>query len=109
MRVFEEASQAASRDRVAVFLRTHLPSRTAGMTDADLHEMIVDGEKQAGYYGIESERGITQFLILRLHVGPHFDEEPEVSHFLSFPGADPERKIQALLDTYAEALGSTKD
>jgi hypothetical protein len=100
---FDKSAQADFHQRLLAFLRAELPKETAAMEDAALLERIVDGERRASAYGIESDAGIAQFVCLTFMAGPAFDEIPEVRAYLQEPGMEPEDKLAELVD-YLTAL-----
>jgi hypothetical protein len=70
---------------LAAMMRDTLPSMTAGMTDEQLLERVIQACARAARLGIERECDVTRFVGLSLLAGPDFDALPNVRHFLQAP------------------------
>jgi hypothetical protein len=95
--------------RLAADLRQTFPEYTAGQTDQQLLERVVQADRKATAYGLETEKGLSQFIALTFTAGPNFDEIPAVQQYLRFPGIDPHHKIDVLVDCLAEMEQEQKD
>ncbi len=94
----EDSWRADFYRRMAARLREFLPEQTRPLDDATLLARVADGDRRARKYGIQTERGIVQFLGLTFMAGPRFDELPQVQAYLRFPDLHPDRKMDILVD-----------
>lgn len=104
MNTLDEASQEDFHQRLLFFLREELPEETSEFTDEGLMDWIIENEKRALKYDVETELGITQFVCLTFLVGPKFDELPDVHAYLKEPNTDPDEKMDILADEFLAAL-----
>lgn len=70
------------RELVALF-RTRLPDETHGIDDAALLALVIDADHRAATYGIDTERGIAEFVGLTLIGGKSFDLRPRMHRYLT--------------------------
>jgi hypothetical protein len=98
----ERAWQADFHQYLAGIYREHLPVVTAPLDDATLLQRVVAADKKARAHGIETKRGIAQYVGIALVNGPDFDEHPEIQRYFQMPGATPDEKMQYLTDRCAE-------
>lgn len=103
MEVLDQSTRVDFHQHLVTFLRDELPEATAAFDDTALLEQILESERRAAVYGIESDAGIAQFVCLTFLAGPTFDEIPAVNAFLKEPGMDPEQKLEELVE-YLAAL-----
>ena len=73
----------------------------AGKTrDQIVRDLIVRARRD---FGIECERGMTQFVILGIGYSRQFYEIPAVEEILKQPGSTPSHRIQTVLDGVVRA------
>lgn len=99
----DQKTTQAFHKRLLLFLRKEIPEATATMDDIALMEHIVESERKASKYKIESEAGISQFVCLTFVAGLEFDGIPEVHEFLTMEGFNPEEMLDELVN-YLSAL-----
>jgi hypothetical protein len=99
----DQIANQAFHKRLLLFLRNEIPEGTATMSDAELMQRIVESERRASKYKIESEAGISQFVCLTFSAGLAFDDIPEVREFLTLEGFNPEEMLDELVN-YLSAL-----
>ena len=104
IRELSEVTRAQFRERLRVMLRETLPSVTQDFDDDRLGEIVVNAEGRAHGLGIESQRGVAQFVMLDVCSTQHLDEQPEVNHFLTQSRLAPDTGIQVLFDALLEKL-----
>ncbi len=102
MNTLDEEAQAKFHRRLIVFLREEIPDETAEFTDDALMERILQSEDRASTYGIITEQGISQFVLLTFMVGPDFDEVPEVNAYLTEPSNEPDERLNQLVEEIIE-------
>ena len=101
--IFDQIATQAFHKRLLLFLRKEIPQSTAKMDNAELMQRIVESERRASKYKIESEAGISQFVCLTFAAGQTFDEIPEVREFLTLDGFNSEEMLDELV-SYLSAL-----
>lgn len=108
LNVLDQASTASFHHRLMLFLRKEIPEATSSMDDVALMEYLIESERRASRYDIESEAGVAQFVCLTFAAGLKFDELPEVQSYLQQPGLEPEEKLDELVN-YLNALEDNPD
>jgi hypothetical protein len=98
LQVFEDAAQEAFRQRVATYLRKHLPEITAAITGEELDEKIVRYRTRAARHGAVSERAIAKWCFVSLVTTETFDDLPEIRDYLAEPTPEPSVKVDTLMD-----------
>ena len=98
-----ETTTLAFHRRLMKFLREELCEVTSSMDDNALRKRIIEGERRALKYDIESEAGIAQFVCLTFVGDPKFDELPEVQNYLQKSDLSSEEKLDELIN-YLDAL-----
>jgi hypothetical protein len=102
MDILNDAAQANFHQRLIVFLREQIPDETAEFTDEALMERIIQSEDRASTYGIITDHGISQFVLLTFMAGPDFDEVPEVNAYLTEPSDAPDERLNELVEEIIE-------
>jgi hypothetical protein len=64
--------------RAAQFLRDQFPANAGRAEPEKLAAAIRYAMGRAASYGFESERDIVNFLVAMMHLGPKFDEDPNL-------------------------------
>lgn len=103
-RSFDRSPNADFHYRLIGFLREQLPDETAEMSDEGLLGRVLESERRAARYGVESEAGITQWMCLTFLAGHAFDEIPEVASYLREPEPAPDEKMDELVDNIESEL-----
>jgi len=62
--------------RALDFLARHYPGLARRAGDERFMRLVEHGRARAVLHGFTSERHIVQYLLLMLHLGPRFDEDP---------------------------------
>lgn len=106
--VLDEATTERFYRRLLTFLREEIPEATSSMDDEALTERIIESEKRAAQYDIESQAGIAQFVCLTFVAGPRFDEIPEIREYLRQSEPHGEEKLDELVN-YLDALEDDPD
>lgn len=65
---------------------------------------ISAADAKAATYGIVSERGIGQFVMLTFLAGPNFDDIPKVHRYLTYPRVEPHHRIETLFDYFVDRV-----
>jgi hypothetical protein len=104
MKSLQQATKQRFHQQLKEFLREELPEETAAMSDQSLLDRIMDSDRRAAKYQIESQSGIAQFVCLTFAAGPGFDEIPEVRELLTDPTSelDPEERLELLVEELAD-------
>ena len=100
MDTLDKAAQVDFHHRLITFLRDELPEETVELSDGALLEQIVQSEERALTFGIETELGITQFVILTLTLGPNFDDDPAIRACLKESGSSPDERLNSLVEEF---------
>lgn len=103
MAALDEAASSRFHNRLMVYLREEIPGATSGINDEALMQHIIDSERRAAKYNIESEAGIAQFVCLTFAAGADFDEIPEIQEYLQQQDLSGEEKLDELVN-YLDAL-----
>jgi hypothetical protein len=98
IQAFEAPVQAAFRQRVAEYLRKHLPDHTAKISAEDLDGNILRWQARAARHGAVTERAIAKWCFLSLATTETFDESPEIRDYLALPEPAPAAKVDTLMD-----------
>ena len=98
IQVFEEFAQEAFRQRVAAYLRKHLPEITAAITGEELDEKIIRYQARAARHDAVNERAIAKWCFLSLVTTESFDDLPEIRDYLAQPAPEPSVKVDTLMD-----------
>lgn len=97
---FDAAAAEDFRWRLVKFIRVEIPDDAAGKSDEDLHGLVVESERRAAEYKVETERGIASFACLSLIFAQPADEVPEIKRGLT-ESKQPEDFLELLMDTLA--------
>ncbi|MEW4568322.1 hypothetical protein AB1L88_10680 [Tautonia sp. JC769] len=92
------ARRAGLHRRIAELYRQHLPELTASWDDAELLHRVAQADRKAIGLGIQTERGISQYVGFALANGPDFDEHLQIKAYFQAPGLTPDEKMQLLTD-----------
>lgn len=95
------ARRAELHRRIAELYRHHLPEITAPWDDPELLRRVEQADRKAIGLGIQTERGISQYVGFALANGPDFDEHPQINAYFQAPGSTPDEKMQLLTDRCA--------
>ncbi|WP_152051609.1 hypothetical protein [Tautonia marina] len=95
------ARRAALHRRIAELYRRHLPEITTPWDDSELLRRVEQADRKAISLGIQTERGISQYVGFALVNGPDFDEHPQIKAYFQAPGSTPDEKMQMLTDRCA--------
>jgi len=98
---------SAFHNQLMTFLRKEISEATSEMDGDALQKYIVNSEKRAEKYNINSEAGIAQFICLTFVAGPEFDEIPEVKNYLMESNIDPDEKLIELIK-YIDSMKDNK-
>ena len=107
-----QALEAASVDhlvhRVGIFIDTqcdfsHPYDGSPALAGDDRKRAVRDLVGRALGYGIHTERGIVQFVILGLGYSRNFDDIPRVRAMLREPGHAPDENMQRVLNAVVVA------
>lgn len=99
----DELDRSAQTDfhiRLSVFLREELSEETAQYDHDGLMALIAESEARAATHGVVTELGVTEFVILTILAGTDFDEDPYVRAYLREPDADPDARLDELVDIF---------
>jgi hypothetical protein len=65
--------------RALAFLERHYPNLARRAGDERFMRLVEHGRARAVLHGFTSERHIVQYLLLLLHLGPRFDQDPDLA------------------------------
>ena len=107
MQAFEGQSRANFHRQLMDYLRQELPEQTKPLDDAALREQIMESERRAANYGIETQSGIAQWTCLTFALGREFDAIPQIHAFLGAQDLpdDPETRLSSLVESLNSVLG----
>lgn len=74
--------------RASAFLKDRYPALAGQAGDDRLMQFVEHGRKRAQLHGFTSERDIVQYLLVMVHLGPKFDEDPRRAAVMA-PFLDP--------------------
>ncbi len=74
--------------RARDFLKSKYPELAGKADDDRILQFVEHGSKRAQLHGFTSEREIVQYLLVMIHLGPKFDEDPRRTAVLA-PFLDP--------------------
>ena len=94
---------AASRRRVAGFLKDNVPPGGSGVDAGFFHRVALHSEPSAKALGIETERGRARWAYLMMLSNGKAAQAPEVTAFLR-QGASADEQVKALVGHTAQAL-----
>jgi hypothetical protein len=86
--------------RLVEFIRVEMPDHAGAQSEDRLYGFVVESERRAAEYGIETEQGIALFACLSLMLGKAADEIPEIKSGL-IESDEPEDFLELLMDTIA--------
>jgi hypothetical protein len=89
--------------RACAFLREQPLPRSDALSDADLREQVAAVTGRAAQHGVETERGVLQWVWLSFACGGDFPGEPART-FLQRPEATPDQLLDVLFEQLAEHL-----
>ncbi|WP_169978643.1 hypothetical protein [Tautonia rosea] len=95
------ARRVKLHQRIAERYRHHLPEITAPWDDQELLRRVEQADRKAMSLGIQTERGISQYVGFALVNGPDFDEHPQIKAYFQSSGLTPDEKMQLLTDRCA--------
>lgn len=96
VKALEADKRARFHRELLMLFRKDIPQEVAKYDDAQLLEQIELGHNIARTYDIESERGVTRFIGLRLMTSPHFDEIPQCKAYLKRKDIEPTKKMDLI-------------
>ncbi|HEX5752138.1 MAG TPA: hypothetical protein VFZ09_38335 [Archangium sp.] len=102
MQILDALAERDFHRALMAFVRRELPDHTAHMEDAELRTFIRESQAHAERHGIESDRGVAQYVCLALETTPAFADDPNISKFLHLPGMSPEVLLEELVDLLNE-------
>jgi len=98
----DRAWRADFHRRLADLYRHELADLTSSLDEPALLARIAEADKRAMSHGVQTERGISQFVGLSLVLGADFDQHPRVREYLARDGRNQDHKMDLLVDSLAE-------
>jgi hypothetical protein len=97
----DEAWREEFNRQLAALFRENIPEVTSALAPEELLARIGAAHLKAVKYGIQTQRGISQFAGLSLTAGADFDETPAIRACLEKPCVNPDYTINLLVDQLA--------
>ena len=94
---------AMSRERVAGFLKRHLPEPLDHLSDDQIAAIVLESERTGKALGLRSERAHARWAYLMLLSNGRAAHTPEAKMFIK-QGKDPDQRVKELIDHAALAL-----
>lgn len=95
--VFNDVNDIEFIKRLKEILRDKYPEESYEYNDESLEEMIRQGFYRARKdYGMRWETALGDFCGLKLQLGEHFDEEPQIHYYLTEESVPPDQRINRM-------------
>lgn len=101
MVALDEAWREQFNRQLATLFRESIPEATGALSSEELLARVGAAHQKAMKYGIQTQRGVSQFVGLALTAGPDFDETPAVRTCLEKPLVSPDYTLNLLVDQLA--------
>lgn len=106
-----DAITSANRQRfhqeLLELYRSEIADQISDLDDNQMLSVIKEFHEVAESFKIESRRGVSRFVGLRLITWPHFDQIPEVNLFLKREDIPANQKMDLIYDKLLEHFGKT--
>lgn len=89
--------------RGIAYLQVRLPEQVNAMQPADLRALVRHTMEVARSYDVFSERGLMNFLLNMLGVGPHFHLEPHINLILAQTDLPEAERLDRIVDDVGDA------
>lgn len=94
MKVFDAAAEASFERRLAALVREIQPELVSELDEDDLLACVQAGIERARGHGLGGEQSIGIFVGWMLEIAPNFDEQPNIRRLLTYPGLEPEQRLE---------------
>ena len=95
----EAAQRVRFHRKLLSLYRKEIANEVACFDDSALLDQIAEAHEKARGYGIESERGVSRFVGLRLITKPPFDEHPLVREYLERNDIEVTKKMDLIFES----------